>query len=69
MSKIAEGKYEEMACALIIARSLTRRMHSWSCLGLAISIPCYVCGALLPLEESTTSHGKGNGMFVSGGIH
>jgi hypothetical protein len=41
--------------ALVIACSIARRMHSWSYSGLAMLVPCQVCGALLPLNEKTVS--------------
>jgi hypothetical protein len=43
--------------ALVIACSIARRMYSWSYSGLAMFMPCHVCGALLPLEENTMSSG------------
>ena len=36
---------------------MARRMHSWSYSGLAMFVPCHVCGALLPLDEKTMSSG------------
>jgi hypothetical protein len=32
-----------MECALVIACSMARRMHSWSYSRLATFVPCHVC--------------------------
>jgi hypothetical protein len=51
MRMVALGECEAVERALVIARSMARRMHSWSYSGLAMLVPCHVCGALLPVDE------------------
>jgi hypothetical protein len=57
MSMVALGVREVVRCALVMACSMARRMHSWSYYGLAMLVPCHVCGALLPLDEKSMSSG------------
>jgi hypothetical protein len=57
MRMVALGEIEAVDWALLIACSMARRMHSWSYSGLAILVPCHVCGALLPMDEKTMSSG------------
>jgi hypothetical protein len=57
MRIIALGVCEAVRCAPVIACSMARRMHAWSYSGLAMLVPCHVCGALLPLDEKTMSSG------------
>jgi hypothetical protein len=54
---VALGECEAMEWALVTASSIARRMHSWSYSGLAMLVPCHVCGALLPLDGKTTFSG------------
>jgi hypothetical protein len=54
---VALGVCEAMTWAMVIACSMARRMHSWSYFGFAMFVPSKVCGALLPLDENTTSSG------------
>jgi hypothetical protein len=54
---VALGECEAVEWALVIACSMARGIHSWSYSGLAMSVPCHMCGALLPLDEKTVSSG------------
>jgi hypothetical protein len=51
------GECETVEWALVIACYMARSMHSRSYSGLAMLVPCHVCGALLPLDEKTLSSG------------
>jgi hypothetical protein len=55
---VALGVCGAVWCAMVIACSMARCMHSWSYSGLAMLVPCHVCGALLPLDEKNMSSGK-----------
>jgi hypothetical protein len=57
MRMVELGVCDAVEWALVIVCSIARRMHSWSYSGLAMSAPCHVCGALLPLDEKTMSSG------------
>jgi hypothetical protein len=57
MRMVALGECEAVEWALVIACSMARRIHSWSYFGLAMLVPCHVCGALLPMDEETMSYG------------
>jgi hypothetical protein len=52
---VALGECEAVEWALVIACSTAQRMHSWSHSGLAMLVPCQVCGAMLPLDDKTIS--------------
>ena len=51
---VALGECEAVEWALVIECSMARRMHSWSYFGLAMLVPCHVCGALLLLDDDNT---------------
>jgi hypothetical protein len=58
MRMVVLGVCYAVEWALVIACSMARRMHSWSSYsGVAMLVPCHVCGALLPLDEKTMSSG------------
>jgi hypothetical protein len=57
MRIVVLGEREAVEWAQVIACSMARRMHSWSYSGIAMLVPCEVCGALLPLDEKTISSG------------
>jgi hypothetical protein len=57
MRMVVLGECEVVEWALVIACSMARCMHSWSYSGLAMLVPSYECGALLPLDEKTVSSG------------
>jgi hypothetical protein len=54
MRMVALGECEAVEWALVLACSMARRIHSWSYSGLAMLVPCHVCGALV-LDEKTMS--------------
>jgi hypothetical protein len=54
---VALGESEAVEWALLTPCSMARRMHSWSHSGLAMLVPCQVCGALLPPDEKSISSG------------
>jgi hypothetical protein len=57
MRMVALDVCEAVEWTLVLLCSMARRMHSWSYSGLAMLVPCQVCGALLPLDEKTVSSG------------